>query len=472
MAASLERIPSQDSGADVRAVPHAKSVVRTRPLARRLDCASSLLFCLGLVFIPFDNLFFAPSSGWATVAPIIFALYVGLNLGELSSIKFNVKFAAVAAGVMALQLLNVVLYGLHFDSLIDALMTITLGFLFYVALIIRYEGKEGLFDHDAKVLFWAYAAAFAYGIAWFIIWNLFPDLPSFFDLVEKRPYRRLAFSFTEPSFISVHVFGVLMLYSYFVSDRKIAKRLVGLGIAFIVFAVVANSGARVIVDAGVFVLLLLIGLTIRDSKHSVRNLLLWALLIVVVIVAVGSSSRLQAILAGGFSQDGSAATRLFKIQTMVYGFIREPLSALFGFGFGNMIIPLQLGYEDALAGYTNRYTYEVQQLGQMDEVSWIASMPVRLGAEIGILVFLIATVAVFVAAKRKGVDPLVIIMTLWLYVQFDSYAFYGIWMILFLLRDYNPEKMGVSYFELFIPKKKKLLFRGRKPEKHADGRRA
>lgn len=429
-------------------------MVRAKPLARRLDCASSLLFYLAFVSIPFDNLFFAPSSGWATIAPIVFALYVGLNLGKLKSIRFNGKFVAVAIGVVTLQLIQAILYGLHFDSLIDALMTVALGFFFYLALIIRYEGKEYLFDRDAKVLFWVYAVSFLYGVAWFVVSKFAPSSLGIFQFLDKRYYSRLSYSFTEPSFISMHVFGVLFLYSYFVSDRKIAKRLVWLGIAFVAFAVVANSGVRVIMDAGVFVLLFLVHLTIRDTKHSVRNLFLWIFLIAAIVLAVTFSSRLQMILAGGFGQDGSAATRLFKIQTVFYGFVHEPISALFGFGFGNIIVPLRLGYDEALAGYTSSYTREVYELGQLDEVSWVASMPARLSAEAGVILFLAVAVLIFVVAKRKHIDPMVILMTLWLYVQFDSYAFYAVWMLLFLFRDYKPSTMGISYFELLTPRKK------------------
>ena len=52
-----------------------------------------LLFKLAVFFIPFDNLFFAPSRGWATISPILFAFYAITNFKELTqSIKASSKY--------------------------------------------------------------------------------------------------------------------------------------------------------------------------------------------------------------------------------------------------------------------------------------------------------------------------------------------------------------------------------------------
>ena len=37
------------------------------------------VFKLGVVMLPFENFFFAPSSGWATITPVILFIYMLLN---------------------------------------------------------------------------------------------------------------------------------------------------------------------------------------------------------------------------------------------------------------------------------------------------------------------------------------------------------------------------------------------------------
>lgn len=41
---------------------------------------NDIIFSIGIFLLPFENFFFAPSSGWATVTPIIFAIYILFNL--------------------------------------------------------------------------------------------------------------------------------------------------------------------------------------------------------------------------------------------------------------------------------------------------------------------------------------------------------------------------------------------------------
>ena len=37
---------------------------------------SNVIFEIAIALLPFENFFFAPSSGWATITPIILALYI------------------------------------------------------------------------------------------------------------------------------------------------------------------------------------------------------------------------------------------------------------------------------------------------------------------------------------------------------------------------------------------------------------
>ena len=39
-----------------------------------------MLYKIGLFLIPFENFFFAPSAGWAAIAPIVFFIYFFQNI--------------------------------------------------------------------------------------------------------------------------------------------------------------------------------------------------------------------------------------------------------------------------------------------------------------------------------------------------------------------------------------------------------
>ncbi len=426
---------------------------RSKPLSQRLASISTLLFYAGLIAIPFDNLPFAPSGGWATIAPMIFFAYVCFNLPALAHVRFNRPLAIGAIAVVALQCINIFIYGIHLDALLDALFTFVLGLFFYFALIIRYEQQKASFNCDATILYRAYIVAFIYGLVWLFANAFDPDLLAWFNSIERRPYPRLAFSFTEPSFISLHVFGVLFLYTYFVSDRKLVRKMLILGGLFLLLAIATKSSARSIVDAVMFLGLLLARTTWVDRKHSARNIMLWGIIIGLGVAAVLSSSRIQSILLGGVNTDGSMASRFFRVQAMFYGFAHDPLAMLFGYGPGNMIVPFQEGYDQAFATYTHTYVREVNYLGVATSIDNIYSMPPRLISDLGLIVTIALVVLLIWGAKRKKIDPCVVIMTLWLYVQFDSYAFYTLWLLIFLYRAYNPKTMGVSYFDLFSRKK-------------------
>lgn len=421
--------------------PQEAQVVKGRPYA-----LSTFVFYLGLVSIPFDNLLFAPSSGWATVSPIIFFAYVCLNAPKLARVSFSGRFSAVFLAMAAIQCVNLFIHGITIDALMDGLRTFVLGAFFYAALVIRYDSHGERFDGDAKLLYRAYLVAFVYGLVWLFASECYQPLTEAFQSIERRYYPRLAFTFTEPSFISIHVFGVLFLFTYFVSDRKLAKKMVILGLLFAVLAVATKSSTRMIMDAGVFVLLYLIRTTWVNRKHSARVIALWSLVLFAIVIVVASSSRVQAILLGGFDGDGSAASRFFRIETMVYGFLADPLATLFGYGPGNMIVPFQEGYDQALSSYTNSWTKEVDELGVATSLGNIFSMPVRLISDFGLLGTIFFTVFIIMKARQTRIDPFVVVMVAWLYVQFDSYAFYSLWFLLLLFRSYDPKTMGISFF--------------------------
>lgn len=394
------------------------------------------LFIIALCTIPFDNLFFAPSRGWATISPILFFIYLVLHW---KSIKINKKVLLFLTIIMIWQVILLFIYGFNFDAFIDSLETIALGITFYYALYLRYTVYKNDPNRDGKYLYIAYLLSFIYGLI-----KLTP-LAGMLSILEKRTYARLAFSFTEPSFISLHVFGVLFLFTYLVTDEKLANKMITLGICFLGLSMVKNSSSRCIIDVGVFFILFVVSAIVRYKKYMVRNLLIFILCLACVPLLIKQFPRIGSIINAGIYGDASLASRWFRGNAAIKGLELNPLGLLFGFGIGNIYIPFGDGYSLALSQYRNSYLSEVLGLAGTTNITSLYILPLKMIIEFGLVVFLIASKLLI--SKKKSIDGFVLVMTIWLYIQFDSYAFYSIWLITFIIVNQRNMNLGTSYFQ-------------------------
>ena len=407
------------------------------------DC----LFKIALLTIPFDNLFFAPSKGWATISPFLFLAYVFFNLRRLRDYRLDKNLLAIAVLGLAISSLGWIRYGMTPSTVMDSYGTLFLGIVFYFALRLRYEdADDSLYNSDGSLLFKAYFCAFLYGLAWYACSQVSSGALSLLTVLETRHSPRLHFTFTEPSFTSMHVFGVLLLYTCLIKDERLAKKMTFLGLAFVAMTLFANSSGRCTIDVGVFALLLLTKALFFNGGHVVRNFFLLAGAIGFIALLMALSPRVAQIFANGvdFYSDGSLASRWFRVQAAVHAFISNPLESLLGYGAGNLVVPLHEGYDYAYALYTSSYTAEVFSLKRATVIESLFCGPVKLISDFGLLLAVLFIAYFFKRMRGSGLDPFVVIMTMWLYVQFDSYAFYSIWLLLFLSR---PEIPCVSYFQ-------------------------
>lgn len=412
-------------------------------------------FTVGLLFIPFDNLFFAPSAGWATIAPFFFCAYILQNIKLIKKIIDKEKKFIIALAAFAIyQVILIFINGLHIRALIDTVGTLGLGLSFFFSLVIRYEIRnEALMNEDGKKLFVAYVCSFIYGLIRLFAMNFSEMLLKVFTLIEKRPYARLAFSFTEPSFTAIHIIGVLFLFSYLVTDRKLAKKMFVLGVAFLVLQVLLGGSTRALIDIFVLLALFVVRWGFRKPKRIVVNISMLITIGVIISVIIFSSVRVRSILEQGVYADPSLASRFFRINAMCQGFWDKPINTLFGFGVGNMIIPFKSGYEAAVSTYASPYWVEVLELGQAQEIDSLFCMFVKVVSDCG----LILTVLIFAYIIKKFIyqklDIFVLLMVFWLCAQFDSYAFYTVWLILFLCKYYNKDKYGDTFMGFFVEEK-------------------
>ena len=108
---------------------------------------NDIIFQIAIALLPFENFFFAPSAGWATVTPIILAIYLLFNFKLL--IKEFVKFKKVVIFFiigMILSAINYAFVGIHLKNLINALITLGLGFVSLFSFDIYYAKNKDIKD--------------------------------------------------------------------------------------------------------------------------------------------------------------------------------------------------------------------------------------------------------------------------------------------------------------------------------------
>ncbi len=401
----------------------------------------NIIFKLAVFLIPFDNLFFAPSTGWATISPLLFFIYVFFNIKYLKRVlNLEINKVIFISFCIIYSFFLYLFNGINISNVIDSLMTLLLGISFYFALIIRYKLLENDKIKDLNILLAAYKISFLYGLIKYIAleYNL-SFILRFFNIIEKRYYPRVAFSFTEPSFISVHIFGVLLLIYFFVHNKKIKRNIVILIVLFSSLTIISSSSSRFLIDFVVVIVLFSLFIVL-NSKSKLLNKFFIVTSIVVIgmmfINIIENNNRMQMILDEGVYGDASLASRYFRVNASIEGYKEAPINALFGAGIGNSYIFLRQGYDEAFLKYDNSYIYEVLTL-KYSEDNQMFSLPIRLISEIGFLNFIIIIVYLFLLTKFRLNGIISLLLVIWIYIQFDSYAFYSLWLVIFILTYFD-----------------------------------
>ena len=331
-----------------------------------------------------------------------------------------------------------------------------------MALYIRYIIKEKDIKKDVKILVFAYSLSFFYGLVKFVaLKGGVGFVLSAFDLIEKRYYSRLAFSFTEPSFISLHIAGVMYLVCISIKDKLLKKKLIILISLFCALTLISGDSARFLVDFVVILTLIVAKFLVQKKIRLSKKIIVFILIIFIsggLALQIQGNTRVTKMLNGDtytdmIYSDPSLAARYFRINSSVRGYENEPMKALFGAGLGNAHYFLQYGFIDALEEYANPYTSEVAVLSDSKE-SQLFCMPIRLISEMGLLWFIAIMLLIIskVIKNKENVFDLLIIS--YLYVQFDSYAFYTFPLYLFII-DYKAGQRRLAENELGSFEKKK-----------------
>ncbi|MGN0153775.1 MAG: hypothetical protein ACI4A3_04950 [Lachnospiraceae bacterium] len=405
------------------------------------------IFLIACFLIPFENFFFAPSSGWAAIAPLLFFAYTLLNFKQaIKVLGRNCYLLLMLIWGTIVTLINYFFIDINIGNLIGTMISIGLGLSFYLALEIYFSRNNDL-NKIVDVLTIAYGISIVVGLIQFVaIKTGNTSLINIISVLEKRSYifnGRVQFTFTEPSFIGMHVYGILLPVYMLTKNRKMRN----LMFVYVVLAIVMGCGVRIITDTAVF---LLIFFFIKLDLKKIKNMI--ALFGVIIISILGSvyiyntNYRVRSIVKVGVYADGSLASRWFRINASIKGYNHKKLNALFGYGYGNALIPLQDGHAEAKSEYKHWNTREIDSLidSEFSSDSVAYCLYIRIISEFGLVLFWI--IAFYLIKYWKYLlnsnMKIIFFMILYLYLQFDSYAFYSIWILLYILR--KNKKMKVS----------------------------
>lgn len=415
-----------------------------------------MVFKIGLFLIPFENFFFAPSTGWAAIAPIVFFLYLLFNFNIfIKTLKKNYKLVIFIIVMIILGLVNSIIFKTLASNIIDTFRTIVLGVTFYFSLCVRYEICNKDIKKDFQYLFWGYFISSFVGIFQWIAYEY--TITKFIEIIKllsKRVYfNRPQFCFTEPSFGSAHFYGInLIIYLYFKKNNiQITKLQKYVTFIFPLLGIILSKSSRIILDTLIVISVLVFYKILQIKKIKVRILLIFSLVFFSLNVVFFKDTfidilgkkdpRLEKILEQGIYADTSLASRYFRINASIKGYKKSIENVVLGYGIGNAYYPMILGYDEAKKEYKNENTWEIDLLKtSVNETSMFCGY-IRVISEFGILFLILILVNLY--SKKYKLEYLIL---LYIYIQYDSYAFYSIWLYLFF-KNYNWRQINNEKFK-------------------------
>lgn len=415
-----------------------------------------VLFLVCCFLIPFENFFFAPSSGWAAIAPIGFFGYAVLN-GRyiIKEVNRYYKLFLVLFFCVGASYFSYLFWDVHVNGLISTYFALILGVTFLISFSIYLYKHEGNLNMVIRVLIIAYCISILCGLVEYIALKLnITQLITLIEFLNKRDYmrvRRVQFTFTEPSFISMHLFGFLLPLYLYTRD----KRIIRLICIFTGCALLFDSSQRFLIDvlavAGIYGL----------SKVNYRKVKSWlAIFMAIAVLFTGfhyfynTNYRFRHIVTNGIYSDGSLAVRIFRLEAVSYGILSSGWWNLIGFGYSNSYIALKKGFD---------FAYQLSDgiVSQSGEIMSVADsnfyddncggmLLLRIWAENGIIVLLLFLRYLLGLNKAAKMDKSILLYIIYSYIQGDSLAFYPIWLYIALAvyagsrysKCHNAEKLS------------------------------
>ncbi|KFI88032.1 hypothetical protein BREU_0817 [Bifidobacterium reuteri DSM 23975] len=311
------------------------------------------LFLLALLALPVDGTvlgFYQPF--WTPISPWLFMLYALTNPVHLERAMRRYAFLMIAP-VLLIYLSGIgwAVYGVHARAIIMSLTGVIAIPATVCALDIAFIAKRLSTTEAIRAVLATYWFAFAVGIAqWFAVHLDIASVQEFFGRVMYRSYLTIGsswsknglrpqFLFAEPSYTGMHVFGILLPLMWLAYKRGslYAKQLRSLIIVFVAGGLLMGVGTRIVLDSIVALLIVIVmAVRWRDRKGRRFGLLFLAVIVAITATAFAANSRLSAIVEKGMSGDDSFLGRIYQSLGPLCGIVKQPWTALTGYGAGNI----------------------------------------------------------------------------------------------------------------------------------------
>ena len=294
---------------------------------------------LAIAFLPVDGTtlgLYAPF--WSPISPALFAVYCLCNWRQLriAANRYLPMFLLPVACII-LSIPGWLKFGIHLNA---AFMSITglLGVLATLgAIALAFDIKRIPWRTPLRILIASYWVSFGVGVVqWLSIRLRAKPLTDYFSHLMYRQYisdnsvwggGRPQFLFAEPSYIGMHLFGILLPLMWLMRgrDRIYAKRLRDLIVTYAVGAVLMQAGTRIVIDSVVALLIALVARTDwHDGARRVRGMLQILGACALGLLGVLADSRLSAIAENGAEGDGSFFARIYQSLDPICGLLTHP----------------------------------------------------------------------------------------------------------------------------------------------------
>lgn len=415
---------------------------------RRRDYRDYILYA-ALLLMPVDGTVFGIQMPyWSPISPILFLLYActswrhthAFTRAYPATIPLLSALLAVSVCDWATLGFNAVYTPRTIFALVCAVATL---YSLYVAFIIRKIPARTI----VTVIIVAYGIAFAVGVfTWLGQPNHLHFSWSYQTLSDwyLRQYfiSRPQFLFAEPSYIGMHVFGVL-LPAYWLSRDK---RLIVLIVTFTAGSILMGAGVRILLDTAVAATLCVIVLVPWRRIMRSRNVLFGTILAALALcvggtLMIATNPRMQSLIQHGLlAGDSSMSARAFRSLAPLMALFHDGWRAVLGFGAGNLGTAIAAGYARTLEFYTDWggvMTSEIAELqdpfgSTLNRAGNVFTMNayVSFAAEFGIPMLLIGiTLVIRHVSKHHAWNKTTVcwlILLAYLYLQFEAYAFYAL----------------------------------------------
>lgn len=412
--------------------------------------AAAFFFCL-------DDSPFMFGNGYRPISVLFILLYVLTSLPALFRLTYRRLEFFIFAFMMiclAVSFFQATMNHYRLDGLISAGQTVISGLICYLGFKIFSTRADGHREDYTKLLVWivrGYGIAVFVGFLQFIYIYVTPNgaLASLIHLfVERTDFitnSRIHFSFSEPSFISLHANLILLPAVIILKKKGLLTRTHQLIVAAFFFLALFALSVRLYIDLIVFILVYMAFTTnSRIFFKRMITLVLTALSVAALTYFIfiqnifGLTSyhfyRMADLITNPSAASSDISTQIRSTYTLIgfQSFADHPLT---GYGLGNYHYAYVAHFNEIDPGLVSRAQELTQSLTDYNLHTY--DMFARLASEMGILgIILVALLLILVIRVRGGnFSKMMIFLLVYSQLQFDSLSLIPLYFWLAMLQS-------------------------------------